>query len=189
MTTDTVAVWAETTRATDRQPIMGSTKAASGLPWPHTPVDLAHFREVTRERTLIMGRRTFDLLPPILKSRRSLDERPMIVLTREKSRLIDEYPGLPIQPIAWATDEALARELLPMARNWYHKELAVIGGRKVIELFAPLVDRLEVTFFHERRDGDVLAPSAVVFDGFRSHHTVHGPVADFVTFTKENHRS
>ncbi|QJD49873.1 dihydrofolate reductase [Microbacterium phage AvGardian] len=184
MTTDTVAVWAEAVNH-QGQPIIGSTTAPSGLPWTHSTRDLEHFREVTRDRVMLMGRKTFDLLPAVLKSRRSLEDRPMIVLTRSADRsLIDDYPGLPIQPIAWARDEALANSLLTDARLWFHKEVAVIGGCQVLELFAPLCDRLEVTFFEGRHSGDVPAPSAAVFDGFRStqHTRVEG--LEFVTFSK-----
>ncbi|XAO35725.1 dihydrofolate reductase [Microbacterium phage SarBear] len=186
MTTDSIAIWAEATRPSDRQPVMGRSDSANGLPWAHSPEDLAHFRELTRDRTLIMGRRTFDLLPAVLKSRRSLEERPMIVLTREKNRIIDDYPGLPIQPIAWATNEEYARILLNEAGSWHHKDVAVIGGRRVIELFAPVVDRLEVTFFKAHHDGDILAPSLAVFDSFNRNAITVGEHLDFVTFSRSH---
>ncbi|QOP64883.1 dihydrofolate reductase [Microbacterium phage Avocadoman] len=190
MTTDTVAVWAEATRAYDRQPVMGKSDSPNGLPWGHSAEDLAHFREVTRDRVMVMGRRTFELLPAVLKSRRSLEERPIIVLTREKNRIIDDHPGLDIQPIAWATDQAHADVLLNEARNWFgphSREVAIIGGRRVIELFAPIVDRLEVTFFHDHYDGDILAPSLSTFDTFHGANSRVGKSADFFTFTKERH--
>ncbi|QZE10275.1 dihydrofolate reductase [Microbacterium phage Doobus] len=189
MTTDSIAIWAEATRPSDRQPVMGKSDSPNGLPWSHSAEDLAHFRELTRDRVLIMGRRTFELLPAILKSRRSLEERPMIVLTREKNRIIDDHPGLDIQPIAWATDQAHAQILLDEARDWFghrSREVAVIGGRRVIELFAPIVDRLEVTFFKAHHDGDILAPSLAVFDSF-THNTIHvGEHLDFVTFSRSH---
>lgn len=189
MTTDTVAVWAEARRPSDSQPVMGKTSSPSGLPWPHNAEDLRHFREVTRDRVLIMGHTTFRLLPSVLKSRRSLEERPIIVLATAPSQIIDDYPGLPIQPIAWATDEFHAAELLRDARTWWsnrpEKGIAVIGGRAVIELFAPLVDRLEVSFIKEPHEGDVPAPSVSVFDTFHAAVQTPGESVDFVTFTKE----
>lgn len=189
MTTDTVAVWAEARRPSDSQPVMGRTDSPTGLPWSHNAEDLKHFREVTRDRVLVMGHTTFRLLPPILKSRRSLAERPMVVLATAQTRLIDDYPGLPIQPITWVNGEDRAAELLRDAGTWWnegpHRGVAVIGGRAVIELFAPLCDRLEVSFVKEPHDGDVPAPSASVFDTFRSATETRGESVDFVTFTKE----
>lgn len=188
MTTDTIAVWAEATRPSDGQPVMGRSDAPSGLPWAHNSEDLSRFRELTRDRVLVMGHTTFRFLPSVLKARRSLEERPIIVLTEAKNRIIDDYPGLAIQPISWAKDEEHAGVLLHEARGWFgprSKEVAVIGGRAVIELFAPLVDRLEVTFHHERAEGDVLAPSAAIFDGFDYAQTAAGQTVDFVTFTRE----
>ncbi|QDP45074.1 dihydrofolate reductase [Microbacterium Phage DirtyBubble] len=188
MTTDSIAVWAETNRPSDGQAVMGRTDSPTGLPWSHNAEDLRHFREVTRGRVLIMGHTTFRLLPAILKSRASLAERPMIVLATAHSKIIDDYPGLPVQPIAWA-DEHRAPELLRDASTWWNdgprRGVAVIGGRSVIELFAPHLDRLEVTFHSERAEGDVLAPSAATFDGFRRATTTVGETVDFVTFSKE----
>ncbi|AVR56800.1 dihydrofolate reductase [Microbacterium phage Elva] len=188
MTTDTVAVWAEARRPSDSQPVMGRTDSPSGLPWSHNAEDLRHFREVTRGRVLVMGHTTFRLLPAVLKSRASLRDRPMVVLATAKNQLIDDYPGLDIQPIGWVHDERGAKDLIDRAGRWFDgppRGVAVIGGRAVIELFAPLVDRLEVSFIKEPHEGDVPAPSVSVFDTFHSAVQAPGETVDFVTFTKE----
>ena len=188
MTTDTVAVWAEARRPSDSQPVMGKTSSPSGLPWPHNAEDLRHFREATRGRVLVMGHTTFRLLPAVLKSRAALRDRPMVVLSAAKNRLIDDYPGLDIQPIRWAHSEHSAQHLLASAGHWFDgppRGIAVIGGRAVIELFAPLCDRLEVTFIKEPHEGDVPAPSVSVFDTFHAAVQTPGESVDFVTFTKE----
>ncbi|WVX89798.1 dihydrofolate reductase [Microbacterium phage SanaSana] len=190
MTTDTVAVWAEARRPSDGLPVMGRTDSPTGLPWSHNAEDLKRFREITRGRVLVMGHTTFRHLPPILKSRASLAERPMVVLATAHGKLIDDYPGLPVQPIAWVDGEDRAAKLLRDAGTWWNdgprRGVAVIGGRAVIELFAPLVDRLEVSFIRERHEGDVPAPSVAVFDSFRWVTNTVGETADFTTFSKRS---
>jgi dihydrofolate reductase len=47
-----------------------------GMPW-HIPADLRHFKQITKGRPMIMGRKTFDSLPGLLDGRRH------IVLTRD----------------------------------------------------------------------------------------------------------
>ena len=47
-----------------------------GMPW-HVPADLRHFKQITKGRSMIMGRKTFDSLPGLLEGRRH------IVLTRD----------------------------------------------------------------------------------------------------------
>ena len=49
------------------------------LPW-HVPEDMAHFRDLTRGHPVIMGRGTWDSLPPRF---RPLPDRDNIVLTRD----------------------------------------------------------------------------------------------------------
>ena len=36
-----------------------------GMPW-HLPADLRHFKQITKGRPMIMGRKTFDSLPGLL---------------------------------------------------------------------------------------------------------------------------
>ena len=170
MTTDHIAIWAEAPKGHGEFVIGDSTKP-SGLPWPHQPSDLEHFRETTRDRVLVMGRTTFDRLPAILKSPESTKERPLVVLT---SRFTGRHQGVEsrahIQGIPWVEDETTAGDLLFEAPRWFDrpKGVAVIGGAKVIELFAPLVNRLVIS----RIMGgpfplaDVAAPRASAFDLF-----------------------
>lgn len=172
MTTDiprTIAVWAEGTNAAGDL-IMGAD-TPSGLPWPHDAADLKHFREATRGHTLIMGRTTFEKLPAILKSRTSLAERPIIVLTRTAPSMNWAYPGLPIQP--YSVDDSMeAGRLLYHIKHselWteFNNPVAVIGGAKVIELFEPFYSELVVTtMLDKRHEGNVPAPSDAFFDNF-----------------------
>jgi dihydrofolate reductase len=94
------------------------------LPW-HIPADLRHFKQLTKGRPMIMGRKTFDSLPGLLEGRRH------IVLTRDP---------------AWEEDGAevahSVEEALKLANG---PHVCVIGGAEIYRLFLPLADRIELT--------------------------------------------
>nr|WP_309146733.1 dihydrofolate reductase [Curtobacterium sp. MCSS17_011] len=64
-------VWARSTT--------GVIGADGGMPW-HVPEDLAHFKQVTGDATVLMGRRTWESLPERF---RPLPGRRNVVLTRD----------------------------------------------------------------------------------------------------------
>ncbi|WNO28769.1 dihydrofolate reductase [Microbacterium phage FlameThrower] len=194
MTTDAIAVWAEALEPGGTSSVMGAD-TPSGLPWPRNSRDLQHFAELTAGRTLIMGRKTFDYLPAVMKSRESLRDRPMIVLTGNTRPLHMASPGLLIQGLDWVRTEEdanwLLRELAKPSTIWDHyaeRPIAVIGGKQVIELFAPSLDRLEVTRVHGRFVGDTPAPSDRVFDNFTPAGSVQTDGLTFHTYTRRNHK-
>jgi len=126
-------VWAEA-----RGGVIG---ADGGMPW-HVPEDLAHFRAVTGSSDVVMGRRTWESLPPRF---RPLPGRRNIVVTRS-----DQWSAEGADP-ASSLDEALAR-----ARG---DAVWVIGGGR---LYAEAIDRadvVELTRLDVEVDGDTFAPS------------------------------
>jgi len=177
MTTDLPrvrAVWAEG-NARDGSIIMGAD-TPSGLPWPKDDSDLRQFREDTRGHVLVMGSKTFDLLPAGLKRPSSTQERPIIILTRRIGHYIQQTRGLgeaiqPINPGNLAEREAVLRNL----SHWDEfagKPVAVIGGPKVIEDFEPFYDELVITHHVRGRfEGNVRAPRDAFLDGFCSDHS------------------
>ena len=138
------------------------------MPW-HVPADLRHFKQVTKGRPMIMGRKTFDSLPGLLPGRRH------IVLTRDKS---------------WAEEGAEAVhsvEAALKAANGPH--VCVIGGAEINALFLPLADRIELTEIMAKPDGDTSMPA---FDAAQWHeiardsHAAAGDVPghNFVTLLR-----
>lgn len=113
------------------------------LPW-HIPEDLAHFRQITRGATVIMGRRTWDSLPPRF---RPLPERLNIVLTRE--------PG-------WAAAGAVRAADLPSAiaaaQQGGHSTAWVIGGAQIYALAMEYAQVVELTEVLQDFTGDAFAP-------------------------------
>jgi dihydrofolate reductase len=111
------------------------------LPW-HVPEDMAHFRELTRGHPVIMGRATWESLPPRF---RPLPGRDNIVLTRT--------PGLEAAGalVVHGIDDAL--RLVGDQDAW------VIGGGQVYEAFLPYAQRVEITVVSLDVGGDTRAPA------------------------------
>src|SRR5947209_2336379 len=108
--------------ACDRRGVMGREGA---LPW-HLPADLAHFRRLTLDKPVIMGRKTFEAIG------KPLPRRVNIVMTRDPAYRAEGCT------VAHSVDEAVAA-----AAN--AAELAVIGGANVFDTFAKLVDAVYLT--------------------------------------------
>lgn len=165
MSLDTIAIWAESA-AYGGEPIMGSSSAPSGLPWPLDRDDLIHFRAQSRNRVLVMGRGTYEKLPEHMKQPQSTWERPLIVLTHTRLEL-------DVTNIVAGTFES-PEDLRAFARAWYpDKGIAVIGGPTVIEWAEPILDTLDVTIMRGRYHGDVRAPSEAFMEQFK-HEKVTG---------------
>lgn len=131
--TQIIAIWAQ-----DKAGVIGRDGA---IPW-HVPADMRFFRQITHGRSVIMGRRTWDSLPP---QHRPLPGRDNIVVTRD--------------PFWWeegATPAATVEDAIGMARGDY---AFVIGGAQVYEQALPYVDRVIVTELDLAiEDGDTYAP-------------------------------
>jgi dihydrofolate reductase len=111
------------------------------MPW-HLPEDLAHFKQLTQGWPVIMGRKTWDSLPPRF---RPLPGRRNIVLTRQT---------------AWqAAGAETAADLAQALRLCGEAEQVwVIGGGQVYAQAEPLAERAEVTEIHQPFEGDAHAP-------------------------------
>ena len=109
------------------------------LPW-HLPEDLANFRKVTANSTVIMGRRTWESLPERV---RPLPGRVNIVLTRD-----DHYVAT-----GALRSTSLGGALDAVGDAW------VLGGGEVFAEALPLVDVAVITEIDETFEGDVFAPT------------------------------
>ena len=107
------------------------------LPW-HIPEDMKHFRSLTLNHPVIMGRKTFESLG------RPLDKRTNIIITSQKNY---KPEGM---VIAHSLEEALEKCSGAIA--------FIIGGQRVFEDALPIADRLEMTVVHRIVDGDAFFP-------------------------------
>lgn len=111
------------------------------LPW-HLPEDLAHFKRTTLGCPVIMGRKTWDSLPPKF---RPLPGRLNIVVTRD--------PGFVAEGASVAHSLEAARELCPAGGTAW-----VIGGAQIYAQALPLASEVVVTEIARDFEGDAFAP-------------------------------
>lgn len=116
----------------------------NAVPW-HVPEDMVHFRAVTSGSTVLMGRRTWDSLPPRF---RPLPGRRNVVLTRD--------PDWTAEGASVVHDLPTALDGLPSAPD---RDVWVIGGADVYAAALPVADIAELTELRETFDGDVSAPA------------------------------
>ncbi|MGR0319959.1 dihydrofolate reductase [Agromyces sp. ZXT2-3] len=121
----------------------GVIGAGGGMPW-HVPEDLAHFKRTTHGAPVVMGRRTWESLPPRF---RPLPGRANIVVTRQADWHADGAVR------AGSVDEALA-----LAASDAENRIWVIGGAELFARTIGLADRLVVTELDLDVDGDTFAP-------------------------------
>lgn len=114
------------------------------LPW-HLRSDLQHFKRLTINRPVVMGRRTFESLGKPLK------DRTNIVITRDLSL---RAPGA---VLATGIDAALDFAGSDAKRRGVD-EIMVIGGSDIFAATLPMANRLEITHVHMAPEGDVFFP-------------------------------
>jgi len=114
------------------------------LPW-HLRSDLRHFRALTLDRPVIMGRKTYESIG------KPLDRRTNIVITRDKS--------FTAEGVVTASSFKAALDIARKdAQQRGTDEIMVIGGSAVFAEAMPVADRLELTFVHASPHGDVHFP-------------------------------
>ena len=114
--------------------------AKGGMPW-HIPEDLRHFKRVTMDHAILMGRKTYESIG------RPLPKRRNIVITRNPEW---EAEGC---EVAHSLEQAIgmARDTDPCP--------VVIGGGTIYELALPLVTRMWITEVHRDIQGDTCFPA------------------------------
>ncbi len=125
--------------ARSRNGVIGKDGA---LPW-HLPEDLAHFKRMTLGCPVIMGRKTWDSLPPKF---RPLPGRANVVVTRQTDwqEAGALRAGSLQQAIALCCDAA---------------DVWVIGGAQLYALAEPLARTAVITEIDNVFEGDAFAPT------------------------------
>lgn len=140
-----------------------------GMPW-HLPDDLKFFKRVTMGKPLLMGRKTWELLPGRLPGRPHLvvSSRPMENLPED----VRAFTSLP--------------EALEALKEYDSEEAVVIGGGVLFRELLPQANRLYLTQLHTRvPDADTFFPE-IDFTEWRKvweeHHPADGRHAFPFTF-------
>ena len=126
----------------------GAIGLGNGLVWDE-PADKRWFRQQTLGCPVIMGRKTWDSLPPRF---RPLPGRPNIVVTRQTGW--HDAGVLPAASLEAAL--ALAR---PLAQASGAARVFVIGGAQLYAQALPLADRLLLTEIDADLPGDAFFPA------------------------------
>jgi len=115
------------------------------LPW-HLPEDLQFFKERTRGKVMIMGRKTFESLP------KPLPGRHHIVITRQSEYKVDH----PLVEVVSSLPAAIERaaQLIPP----WPDEVCVVGGGEIYKQSLPYLDRIYLTVIEKDFEGDAKFP-------------------------------
>lgn len=108
----------------------------------HLPEDMAHFKALTAGHAVIMGRKTWDSLPPRF---RPLPGRHNIVITRQTDW---KAPGATVCHDIGEALQAVSGEVTAF----------VIGGEQIYAQAMACADRLEITEVDQSPEGDAWFP-------------------------------
>jgi dihydrofolate reductase len=147
--------------ATAKNGVIGN---AGAIPW-RLPEDMRRFKALTSGHTVVMGRKTWDSLPP---KNRPLPGRRNVVVTRQ--------PGWSAPGAETATlDQALKDGVF------------VIGGAELYHAALGLAGRIELTEIHRDFDGDAhftFDPSGWREIAREDHVSADGLAYSFVTLAR-----
>ena len=110
----------------------------NNLIW-HIKGDLAHFKELTMHKKIVMGASTYKSLP------KKLEGREYIILSKSLSNIPDAV-------VYQSFDDLLAY------LNTLDEEVMIIGGASIYKLFLPYAEVLYLTEIEEESNADVYFP-------------------------------
>lgn len=105
----------------------------------HIKEDMKYFKEVTLNHIVVMGRKTFESLPGLLKDRKN------VVISRSNN--------FPSEVEVYSSIE----EFMEKYKN-YNDEIFVIGGASIYKQFLEFCDKLYLTEVHCSCKADVYFP-------------------------------
>lgn len=136
------------------------------LPW-YIPSDLKHFKSLTLNSSVIMGRKTFDsLMMP-----NGLPNRHNTVISRSNHEESSLYP------ILWVNNLIDAIKLTKLTYDT--QDIFIIGGATVYKeaIEKNMVDIMHISFIKEEYDGDTKFPD---FDKSQWDEIKHVDMGEFI---------
>ena len=119
------------------------------LPWPRMPSDLKRFRKLTMNKTVVMGRKTYESITTAIGG--ELPGRQSIILSNS---MADGY--------LTTGNSVVVRnsyDLWPVLRDLGKRTCVVIGGAKTLLALAPNISDLYLTIIHCSPEADVYFPA------------------------------
>lgn len=138
----------------------------------HLSDDLKHFKTLTKDHCMIMGRKTFESFP------KPLPNRTHIVITRQHNYKVPEGV-IVVQNLEDALDAAKD-----------DNQPFVIGGGEIYKLAMPLAHKIELTRVHASFDADTFFPKIdktiwkEVRNTFHDKDDKHEYPFSFITYTR-----
>lgn len=117
--------------------------AKGGLPW-NIPEDMKFFKDKTKGKIIIMGRKTYESVGHPLPNRLNL------VVTRQS--------GYAAQGAIVFADTASAIAYAKAKLSEYDPEVFIIGGGEIYKETLQMVDRIYLTRIHQTISGDTYYP-------------------------------
>lgn len=118
------------------------------LPWDY-PEDLKHFRNITRGKTVLMGRKTFESI--VARIGKPLPDRKNVVITSKNHELgIRNYGGSTTVEYYKSLEEAFS--------GLEGEDVYIIGGAGIFAEALPFGDYMYFTHIKKNYDGDVYFP-------------------------------
>ena len=111
----------------------------NALPW-HISEDLKHFKKITINHSVVMGRKTFESIGKPLKKRRN------IVISRDGTLKIEGAE------VVNSLDEAIHR-----TKN--ENEIFIIGGEQIYKIAMPIATHMHITKVYNNIKGDAFFPA------------------------------
>lgn len=135
--------------------------------------DLVRFRELTHGHPVVMGRKTWESLPPAV---RPLPGRANFVVTRQKGY---DAPGALVC-------ESVEAALKAAERAEGADEVFIIGGGEIYALALPHTNRLYLTLVESDAEGDIFFPEYAEFTQIiaRETHSEHEPPYEYITLER-----
>lgn len=139
-----------------------------GLPWPHNPRDMQHFRNRTLGDVVVMGRRTWDdpAMPKPLPGRITY-----VATNRPMSR-------------SMTISGDLKERVLRLEQQHAGRNIWIIGGNELIQQCSSILDRIYLTHVSGSYKIDTKVHLASLLSAFVPVSATHDPVhhCTFITY-------
>lgn len=126
--------------AMDKNNLIGNGEK---LPW-YYPEDLKYFKAQTLNKTVLMGRKTFNSI--IERNNKPLPKRNNIVATHDKNYKC-EFSNVEV-----------INDLKEFFNNKHNEEIFIIGGKEIYQEALEYADRLYITHIDKVYEGNVYFP-------------------------------
>lgn len=101
------------------------------------PIDMKRFISITKNKTIVMGRKTWDSLP-----NKPLKNRTNIVITSKNIPEVITFSN----PL----------DILKIAEN---EEIIIIGGESIYKIFLQYANKIYLTIIHSKFEADTFFPN------------------------------